>query len=246
MPTAITIRLRPDHPGLPDTRQVHGLACSLFESDGAHTTQRKPFTVWPITLDPVDPEVGLLLRASWLPDIPVPFDPGEVSKLRLGSRFCAVVSVDHHEVPRAVLASGPVTGSAEIVFRSPVYFAANSRRTIAPDLRLILGGYRRRWNEDLPEDSPLRIGDDLGRELQQAAEFRSYELHTRQQDGGHGHPVTGFTGRISLGMPAGTPTETMSAFGALLRFAPYTGTGARTTHGFGATSVVLPTPIGAA
>ncbi|MBA9007286.1 CRISPR system precrRNA processing endoribonuclease RAMP protein Cas6 [Thermomonospora cellulosilytica] len=240
MPTVVTLRLLPAVPGPPDTRQLHGLACALFETDVDHRAQRKPFTIWPATPDPLDPQAGLLLRASWLPDTPLPFDPDELTKVRLGSRLCPVLSADHTTRTRARLAAGPALHRAELRFRSPVYFAANNRRTIAPDLRLILRGYRDRWNEHLPDDSPLRIDDDLARTLHRTVELVSYELSTTRHDGGHGHLVTGFTGRMTLAPAPGTPPDHQTTLTALLRFAPYSGTGARTTHGFGATALHEP------
>jgi hypothetical protein len=71
MPTLIEIRLKATWTVRPDTRQLHGLACALFEADGAeHAGQDKPFAVWP--LSPVS-DSGLgewVLRAAWLPDDP--------------------------------------------------------------------------------------------------------------------------------------------------------------------------------
>ncbi|WP_158566859.1 CRISPR system precrRNA processing endoribonuclease RAMP protein Cas6 [Actinomadura craniellae] len=242
MPAALTLRLVPDRPARPDTRQLHGLACALFENSTDHRAQRKPFTVWPVAPDPVDPDTGLLLRASWLAEEPLPFDPDRLTEVRFGSRRCPVAAADVVRTSRARLATTAPASTAELTFRSPAYFAANGRRTVTPDLRLVLGGYRRRWNEHLPTGSPLHLDDELGRELHRAVELTGYDLRTVRRDGGHGHPVTGFTGHMALALTPDAPTELRAAFTALLSFAPYSGTGARTTHGFGATTATLHRP----
>lgn len=49
MPMLIEMRLKASWQVRPSTRQLHGLACALFEGDGAgHAGQDKPFAVWPL------------------------------------------------------------------------------------------------------------------------------------------------------------------------------------------------------
>jgi hypothetical protein len=49
MPTLIEMRLKATWTVHPDTRQLHGLACALFEGDSTgHLGQDKPFTVQPL------------------------------------------------------------------------------------------------------------------------------------------------------------------------------------------------------
>ena len=81
---------RPVPPGFtPHTRQLHGLACTLFESGGTgHENQEKPWTIWPLRRDGSpswngrvadgvrgridgasgEPGVGWLFRGAWLRD----------------------------------------------------------------------------------------------------------------------------------------------------------------------------------
>jgi CRISPR/Cas system endoribonuclease Cas6 (RAMP superfamily) len=47
----------------------------------------------------------------------------------------------------------------------------------------------------------------------------------------------GFAGTAALRLPGTAPAAARRVFGTLVRFANYCGTGAQTTHGFGATTV---------
>ena len=88
MPAIVEMRLRPSRPLEPTTRQLHGLACAMFEgpNSAGHIGQ---FTVWPLHPDPD----GWLLRAAWLP----PSLPHSVlaacGQLRLGPVTCAVTDL---------------------------------------------------------------------------------------------------------------------------------------------------------
>src|SRR5260370_39970881 len=64
----IELRLRAGRPFEPTTRQLHGLACALFEGRQAegHGGGEKPFTIWPRHPDPKAPGTGWLLPAAWL------------------------------------------------------------------------------------------------------------------------------------------------------------------------------------
>ncbi|MEU7942453.1 CRISPR system precrRNA processing endoribonuclease RAMP protein Cas6 [Microbispora bryophytorum] len=185
----------------------------------------------------MDPERGVILRCSWLRDIPLPFAADTLARVRLGPHSFSVTAVEWTEETFASLAKGPATTRADLTFRSPVFFTANGRRTVTPDQRLILGSYRRRWNEALGEESPYRIEDDVWMATQRAVELHAFDLRTVKRDGGHGHDVSGFVGTVTLRVTADEAKET---FGTLLRFARYSGTGARTTYGFGATTVTFP------
>jgi hypothetical protein len=67
MPVAFTIRLRaPGRLQQVETRQVHGLACSLFETeDAVHDGQDKLFSIWPMLTDADRGGHLLLWRAFW-------------------------------------------------------------------------------------------------------------------------------------------------------------------------------------
>lgn len=241
MPTVMTLRLRAGRPLVPGTRQLHGLTCALFEGSGSgehivdHLGQDKPFTVWP--LRPVDDatERDCILRAAWLAARPLPAALIAPDDLRLGHVTCTVAEVTHRSVSHAQLASGPALNGARLTFHSPTYFSQNGSDVVLPEPRLILGSWRRQWNAWIPDDA-LKIDDDAWRELHRSIRLAEFDLRTQRMDSGRGHERAGFTGSATLQLDKGAPGETRTQFGALARFAEFCGTGAQTTHGFGATS----------
>ena len=242
MPTLIEATLRAERPLRPDTRQLHGLACALFEGSEfpGHEGHDKPFAVWPLR-----PEAGVKEQAwtfcgAWLPGgapPPAAIAPAEV---RLGSIRCQVAEITHRSVPRAALTSGPPLGAADLLFCSPTYFSQNGTDVVLPDPRLIAGSWRRRWNATLPEGDALRIDDAAWRETHPAIRLAEFDLRTQRRDSGRGRHRAGFTGAAALRLDRGAPAAARAVFGALVRFAGFCGTGAQTTCGFGATRVSVP------
>src|SRR5580658_1433127 len=151
MPTLIEMCLKATWMVRPDTRQLHGLACSLFEAESTeHLGQDKPFTVWPLTSAPGS-EGEWVLRAAWLPDELPPVTASSVDQLRVGHVRCLVTESTQRRVTRAALAAGPALSAVTIRFTSPVFFSQNGTDVLVPDPRLIAGSWRRRWNTSLPE-----------------------------------------------------------------------------------------------
>jgi CRISPR-associated endoribonuclease Cas6 len=235
MPAIVEMRLRPSRPLEPTTRQLHGLACAVFEGtySASHVGQDKQFTIWPLNPDPD----GWLLRAAWLPSGLPHSVLAACGQLRIGSVTCAVTDLAFRPAVHTDLANGPPLTEAQLTFRSPTYFTQNGTHVVLPDPRLIAGSWRRRWNASLPDQDSLTIGDDQWRDLHHALRLTAFNLHTQSRDAGHGHPQTGFTGTATLRLDKNTPTSVCQAFGTLTRFAEFSGTGAQTTHGFGATMV---------
>lgn len=237
MPIAVTVRLRPSRPWRPDTRQVHGLACELFEpSRQAHHQQDKQFAVWPVQPDPDDPHEGLVLRGAWLADGPLPFGLTPGGRLRLGGVWCTVVEVDEDKTSYAELATSAPVDAVTVAFGSPTYFSSNGADLLGPEPRLIVGSWRRRWNAAQPADSALVIDDELWQRLHRSLRLTAFDLRTVEMDSGHGHPQTGFVGQATVGLLAGCSRELRSVLATLAGFASFAGTGAQTTHGFGATT----------
>src|ERR1700678_3812805 len=116
MPVIVELRLHPERWTEPTTRQLHGLACALFESGGpGHGRQEKPFTVWPLRAVSGGSAVSggavpggagdWLLRGAWLPE---GFPQGVLTSLgtvRLGPVNCAVTDVTFRQVTHGELAS---------------------------------------------------------------------------------------------------------------------------------------------
>jgi CRISPR-associated endoribonuclease Cas6 len=245
MPTIIELRLKATWQMCPDTGQLHGLACALFEGedgkDCAHFGQEKAFAVWPLRPAPSGSADQWLWRAAWLPDEPPPAAAVTADGLRVGHVSCVVTESAQRRVTHAQLAAGPPLTGAQIAFESPTYFSQNGADVVLPDPRLIVGSWRRRWNSSLPEGNPLAIGDDAWRDTHRALRLAVFDLRTERRDSGHGHDRAGFTGSATLQLTRHAPAAARKVLGTLARFAEYCGTGAQTTHGFGATRA---SPVG--
>jgi CRISPR-associated endoribonuclease Cas6 len=238
MPTVIELRLKATWPVRPDTRQLHGLACALFEGEEAeHFGQEKPFAVWPLSSAPAGSEHDWHWRAAWLPDGLPPAGAQTADVLRVGHVSCAVTESTQQRVTHARLAAGPPLGSASVTFASPTYFSQNGRECVIPDPRLVVGSWRRRWNSSLQAGDPLSIDEDTWRTVHRALILAEFDLRTQACDSGHGRDRAGFTGSATLRLGREAPAAAKKVFGTLARFAGYCGTGAQTTHGFGATTV---------
>ena len=243
MPTAIELRLKATWTIRPDTRQLHGLACAVFEGESAsHLGQDKPFAVRPLEPAPGGPAGEWIWRCAWLPDGPPPAGTLTADLIRVGLVSCAVTESSHRRVTHAQLAAGPPLRAVAVTFASPAYFAQNGSDVVLPDPRLIVGSWRRRWNSSLPDADPLTVDDDSWRQALRLLRLADFDLHTQSRDSGHGRDRLGFTGTATLRLDRSAPQPAAAVLGALARFAGYCGTGAQTTHGFGATTV---TPEGA-
>jgi hypothetical protein len=238
MPTLIEMRLKATWTVRPDTRQLHGLACALFEAGGAeHFGQDKPFTVWPLRPDPGGAATDWTWRAAWLPDEPVPAAAGTADLLRVGHVRCAVAESTQRRVTHAALAAGPASGQVTVSFTSPTYFSQNGQDVLVPDPRLIAGSWRRRWNSSLPTGDLLAVSDEAWLSTHRALSLAAFDLQTQARDSGHGRDRSGFTGSATLQLARNVPGTARQVLGTLARFAEYCGTGAQTTHGFGATTL---------
>ena len=238
MPTLIEIRLKATWAVRPDTRQLHGLACALFEGESAeHFGQDKPFTVWPLSPAPKGASGEWTWRTAWLPDGLPPESVLAADHLRVGHVTCAVTETTQRRVTHAQLAAGPPLNSIAITFGSPTYFSQNGTDVLLPDPRLIVGSWRRRWNASLPDGDPFTVSDDTWQVAHRPLHLAAFDLRTVRCDSGRGRGQTGVTGSATLRLSKAAPAAAGAVLGMLARFAEYCGTGAQTTHGFGATIV---------
>lgn len=238
MPTLIELRLKANWTVRPDTRQLHGLACALFESEGAdHSGPNKPFAVSPLRPAPDGPVGEWHWRAAWLPDTIPPAPAVAADTLRVGHVSCTVIESTQRRAAHAALAVGPPVAGAAVTFTSPTYFSQNGVDTVTPDPRLIVGSWRRRWDASLPDGDPLAIADDEWTVTHRLLTLAAFDLHTESRNTGHGRDRLGFTGTATLRLPRTAPLAARKLLGTLSRFAQYCGTGAQTTHGFGATTL---------
>jgi CRISPR-associated endoribonuclease Cas6 len=242
VPVIVELRLRADRvtrsPYVPTTIQLHGLACALFEGAGfaGHEGQEKPFSIWPLT--PVD--AGWLLRAAWLASGFSQQVLASVGQLRLGPIFCTVTDLALRPSSFIDLADGPACDGVRLTFRSPTYFSSNGTSVVEPDPRLIVGSWQRRWNANADVD--LEIPDEDLRVITRSVRLTEYNLRTAPHDTGYGRTRHGFTGAATLRLEKSASEVPRAQFAALSRFSEFSGTGAQTTHAFGATTV---TPLNA-
>jgi CRISPR-associated endoribonuclease Cas6 len=243
MPVVLEFQLRASWPLQVTTRQLHGLACAVFEGAGAgdHAGQEKAFSVWPLSrLDAggADALDGWRLRTAWLrPDLPHSV-LAAYGTLRLGHVSCTVTGISCQPASHDEIAAGPPLTRADLAFCSPTYFSQNGTDVVTPDPRLIAGSWRRRWNASLPLGHHLCIGDEAWREALRALRLTAFDLRTQPMDTGRGRDRAGFTGTATIEVASDAPGDVRRRFGTLARFAGFSGTGAQTTHGFGATSVL--------
>lgn len=241
MPAIIEMRLKPERPYQVTTRQLHGLACTLFvgSSSAGHAGQEKPFAIWPLRPDPDAPAAGWLWRIAWLRAGLPQTVLAACGQVRLGPVTCAVTDVTYQAASHADLAAPLPDGRVQVTFHSPSYFSQDGADVLQPDPRLIAGSWRRRWNAHAPAGEGLLVGDESWLELFPSIRPTAFDLRTEQMDSGRGHRRTGFTGTMTLRLDPEVPPVLEVMFGALVRFAAFCGTGAQTTHGFGATSALI-------
>lgn len=238
MPATVELRLRPERALKPTVRQLHGLACTLFEGapagDAGHVAQDKPWTVWPLRRSGGD----WLLRGAWLAAGFPQTAAASIGTVRLGPVTCTVTDVAFGAVTHEDLADeGPADG-ARVTLLSPAYFSQNGARLVESDPRLLVGSWRRRWNASLPPGHPMEIDAELWRDIHLALHVTGSGLRTETRDTGY-RKQEGLTGTLTLRLESEASPDVRTAFGALARFAEYCGTGAQVTHGFGATRTTV-------
>jgi CRISPR-associated endoribonuclease Cas6 len=240
MPTLIEMRLKATWTPRSVTRQLHGLACSLFEGDSIeHLGQEKYFAVWPLYQTPGDATDEWTWRAAWLPDDPPPKGAVTADVLRVGHVTCTVTESAQRRVTHARLAAGLALNTVTVTFASPTYFSQNGTDVVLPDPRLIIGSWRRRWNSSLHGADSLAIDDETWRDVHRSIRLTAFDLRTVSHDTGHGRDRAGFRGSATLQLDKNATPAAQVVLGTLARFAEYCGTGAQTTHGFGATTISL-------
>lgn len=133
MTTLIEMRLKATWPVRPDTRQLHGLACALFEQSGReHGGQEKPFAVSPLQPAPGGSSGEWTWRAAWLPDSLPPAGALEAGMVRVGHVSCMVAESAQRRVTHAALPSSAAAREVTISFGSPVFFSQTGRTCSCP------------------------------------------------------------------------------------------------------------------
>jgi CRISPR-associated endoribonuclease Cas6 len=241
MPVLIELHLKATRPMHPDTKQLHGLACALFESENSdHRGQQKPFSAGPLIPASTESAHDWKWRAAWLRDELPPASALAPEQIRVGHVTCTVTEARHRAISHTQLAADPHPQVVTVEFRSPTYFSHNNSTVVTPDPRLIVGSWQRRWNASLPAGHPLSISDTSWQRTQRDIRLSEFDLRTERHDSGRDSRRTGFTGWATLRTTGKASAEAQALLGTLARFAEFSGTGAQTTHGFGATALASP------
>ncbi len=127
-----------------------------------------------------------------------------------------------------------IGGTVSLNFLSPTSFRRKKHHFPLPVPFNIFQSYLRRWNDfsNLPVDS-----DDFLAWIDQQVIINSHQIASQKVLAGKKGAVTGFTGSVEFGLArtASQNQEYYRLFYALVNFAPYCGTGHKTTFGLGQT-----------
>jgi CRISPR-associated endoribonuclease Cas6 len=238
MPSRWLIRLWVDEPELVSPDYLHAVVCKWLErEDGAHTSNRKPFSISP--LRPLEGgevgfEVGLLdddLVGRLAAGVRVAGRLG----IRLGRQHASVGGVAHSlvrlegPVPwERLLGRSVAASSFTFWFLTPTVFRSGGRGQPFPLPSLVFGHLRDRWQAFGPDGSLPRVAF-----AQAGLEVRAFDCQSRTFTRG-GRELVGATGVAEFAAPGASAAE-RAALDALGRLAPFAGVGANTTVGMGVT-----------
>src|ERR1039458_7469361 len=220
MPAIVEMRLRPSRPLEPTTRQLHGLACAVFEGtySASHVGQDKQFTIWP--LNP-DPDWG----APRLPDSPsIRMD---VWKARGRSHPNPLRRILRHRRPnhprlrRHQYPHHPRSASKGRSLTSPVD-RKSTRLNSTHSLPAALPIYPASPNSPAPAPKPPTASASPVSSPPAISLQRTF-INVSGRSEEHTSELHSLPTRRSSDLP---------------RFAEFSGTGAQTTHGFGVTSIL--------
>ncbi|HIK43262.1 MAG TPA: CRISPR-associated endoribonuclease Cas6, partial [Leptolyngbyaceae cyanobacterium M65_K2018_010] len=166
--------------------------------------------------------------AQWLKRL-----PGEVA-LKNAPLAIRQVSLAQAPTTYAKLATVEPGHSLSLTFVSPTSFRRRGHHLPLPWPRNVFHSYLRRWNEfsnrPVDQDRFLDWVDDC-------VVFQRHELASEKIAAGKRGSVTGFTGTVTYGLAgkAAEQPEFVQLFYTLGHYAPYCGTGHKTTFGLGQT-----------
>ncbi|MDZ7968785.1 MAG: CRISPR-associated endoribonuclease Cas6 [Nostoc sp. DedSLP03] len=172
--------------------------------------------------------VALFLK-QWLTNLP------KIIDLRGASLQINQVSIAHPPTTYAQLLRSPSEQSVvNLSFVSPTSFHRKGHHFPLPVPENLFHSYLRRWNDfsQQPVEQEIFI-----KWIDESVIIHQHRLESMKVASGKQGSVTGFTGAISLGLSkqAFTNAEFTQLFYALVRLAPYCGTGHKTTFGLGQT-----------
>jgi len=166
--------------------------------------------------------------AQWLKQLP------EVVALKNAPLTVRRVSYAQPPITYGKLAAVEPGRSLSLTFVSPTSFRRKGHHLPLPWPRNVFHSYLRRWNQfsrrPVDQDDFLDWVDDH-------VVFKRHELASEKIAAGKRGSVTGFTGAVTygLGAKADDRPEYVQLFYTLGHYAPYCGTGHKTTFGLGQT-----------
>lgn len=169
---------------------------------------------------------------QWLANLPEAID------LRRACLQIAQVEILHPATTYTELAQMPCPArpSLTLSFRSPTSFRRKKNHFPLPVPMNLFHSYLRRWNE--LSGFPLEA-DPFLEWIDECVIIRRHRLESMKVAAGKQGSVTGFTGAIELGLSQSAlqNREYVEWFYRLGQFAPYCGTGHKTTFGLGQTQL---------
>jgi len=173
-------------------------------------------------------KVALFLK-QWLTTLP--------KTIELGGASLQIKQVSIAHVPTTyaqLLQSSAKPSIAHLSFVSPTSFRRKGHHFPLPVPENLFHSYLRRWNDfsQIPVEQEAFL-----QWIDESVIIHQHRLESMKVAAGKQGSVTGFTGAISLGLSkaALANTEFSQLFYALVRLAPYCGTGHKTTFGLGQT-----------
>ncbi|MBW4566390.1 MAG: CRISPR-associated endoribonuclease Cas6 [Mojavia pulchra JT2-VF2] len=166
---------------------------------------------------------------QWLTNLPTVID------LRGASLQIKQVSIAHPPTTYAQLLRSLTQQSVvDLSFVSPTSFRRKGHHFPLPVPENLFHSYLRRWNDFSQQPVEQEIFLEW---IDESLIIHQHRLESMKVAAGKQGSVTGFTGAISLGLSrtALANTEFTQLFYALVRLAPYCGTGHKTTFGLGQT-----------
>jgi CRISPR-associated endoribonuclease Cas6 len=135
------------------------------------------------------------------------------------------------------LLTAPPSKTLNLSFLSPTSFRHRGHHFPLPVPRNLFHSYLRRWNTFSGHPFDQETFLDWIDEFVVITRLR---LESHKVPGGKKGAVTGFTGAISLSLDSASPADFAHLYSTLGHFAPYCGTGHKTTFGLGQTQLGWP------
>jgi CRISPR-associated endoribonuclease Cas6 len=208
--------------------RLHGAACAWFEHQDSDHSQRKTFSVGPLTGNATESRWTL----GWLGDANPPPVPDKVT---FGESMAVVVDSTVTPIRFAQLASAPPAALIDFEIVSPMFFSRNGRDYPLPDPVLVTGSLAASWNRHAKQ---VQIGAELLEELARCVYLADMDGYTARAPVSYSVKQVGYIGTFTIGLTAVASHECRSVLAALARFAPVSGVGASTARGFGACDAV--------